>query len=113
MRRHPVGERSGTAGNLEGPSTRYPGLQIEDHVPQAVDLPAFDDLERLEAAERFVRRVQPRRDHLGRHDLGEAVAESVELPDPAEARLAHGLAPLPIGDRAFRETGEPGEELAA
>ena len=90
-----------------------PGLQVEDHVPEAVDLSTLDDLKWLEAFEGVVRRVEPDRDRVRRHDFGEPVAEAIQLPDPSEPRFAHRLPALPVRNRSLGEPGEPGEHLAA
>ena len=81
------------------PSACHTRLQIEDHLPQPIDLAALDDLERFESPECLVRRIEPGRNGFGRDDLGKSFAKSLELLNPAKTWLANRLAALRIGDR--------------
>src|SRR5262249_41701545 len=93
-------------------STRDPRLEVEDHVPKAVDLAPLDDFQRFEAVEGVIRRVEPLGDLLGVHHLGKPGLEPFGLPNPPEARLIGPPPAFPICDRSLGVTGEPREHLA-
>jgi hypothetical protein len=89
------------------------GLQVEDHIPQAIDLAPLNHLEGFEAVEGIVRGIKPTGDGIRRHDFGESVTETIQLLDPPKPWLAYGLPALPVGDGPLGEPGESGEHPAA
>jgi hypothetical protein len=65
------GGRHGKRGD-ERSSARHTGLQIEDHLPQPIDLASFDDLERFKSPECLVRRIEPGRNGISCDDIGKS-----------------------------------------
>ena len=80
------------------------GADREDHLPDAVDLAALDELQRRGAVEGVVGLLHPCRDVFGVHDLVESLAEAFDLVQatvrfrPGVSRLRFELAQLSRGD---------------
>src|SRR5262249_3825529 len=82
------GDAPHAEGTGEEVPARHAGLQVEDHIPEPVDLAGLDDFERLQAAEGLVRCVESPRDGIRGNDLGRPLLEPAELLDVPQARLA-------------------------
>src|SRR5262245_14381231 len=98
----PTPSRPSRTSNPKAPSAGRAGFEFEDHFPDAVHLPALDQLEGLEAPEGGVGLFQPSAEVAGVHHPGEAQVEALHLDEALAGRLGEGLAGLPIGQGPLR-----------
>src|SRR5205807_1747256 len=74
------------------------GFEVDDHVPEPIDLAALDDLQRLETVQGGIGGVEPGGDRVGLYALGEPGLQALGFARAAEARLVGGAAALPVCD---------------
>src|SRR5438309_462231 len=84
-------------------STGNTGFEVEDHIPEPIDLAALDNFKRLEALKGRIWSVEPGGNRMWIHEFGEPGLKAFGFPHATQARFIGLAAALPICDAPLRE----------